>query len=211
MKDQTEFYEPFINFMQQTVEVDQETIAMVATHSREVIIPKRQFVLMENDFCNKVLFIVSGKAKSYYTNPNGKTSNWMFHFNDENSNPKNLFLVDYKSFLGLMPSSVSIVSLTEIKAILFTRQQINYLIAHSLSYAKWMSKLNEAAFVITYDRVFSLLTLSAKERYKKLLAEEPYLLQLFSNYDIASYLGLAPQSLSRISAQSKNIAFNHLD
>ncbi|WP_172334528.1 Crp/Fnr family transcriptional regulator [Mucilaginibacter sp. SG564] len=203
MKNRKEFYEPFINFMKQTVEVDQETVTMVATHSREITISKKQFVLMENDFCNRVLFIVSGKAKSYYTNPNGKTSNWMFHFNDENSNPKNLFLVDYKSFLGNVPSSVSIVSLTEIKAILFTREQIKFLKEYSASYAKWLSLLNEAAFVITYNRVFSLLALSAKERYEKLLLEEPYLLQLFSNYDVASYLGLAPQSLSRISAQSK--------
>lgn len=56
----------------------------------------------------------------------------------------------------------------------------------------------KSAFLHTYDRVFTLLTMTATERYNKLLKEEPQLLQMFSNYYIASYLGIAPQSLSRI-------------
>lgn len=197
------FYQPFLDFMSRTVVLDQETIALVAANCKEVTIPKKQFILREKEKCNKVLFLVSGTAKSYYIDEHGKTSTWMFHFNDRNSNPKNLFLVDYKSFLGGQDSSISIESVTEIKAIQFSKEQVDLLLAHSLVYARWTSKLNEAAFVITYDRVFTLLTLSAKARYEKLLAEEPYLLQLFSNYDIASYLGVAPQSLSRIRHQAE--------
>jgi len=197
------FYQPFLDFMSKTVELDQETIGLIAANCREVTIGKKQFILREREKCNKVLFLVSGTAKSYYTDEYGKTSTWMFHFNDRNSNPKNLFLVDYKSFLGGQHSSISIESVTELKAILFTKEQVNFLLSHSLVYARWTSKLNESAFVITYDRVFTLLTLSAKARYEKLLTEEPYLLQLFSNYDIASYLGIAPQSLSRIRHQAE--------
>lgn len=197
------FYQPFLDFMRRSVELDQETIALIAVSCKQVTIAKKQFILQENELCNKVLFLVSGTAKSFYTDEFGKTSTWMFHFNDRNSNPKNLFLVDYKSFLGHQPSSISIESVTDIRAILFTREQVSFLLERSLVYARWTSKLNETAFVITYDRVFTLLTLSAKERYEKLLAEEPHLLQLFSNYDIASYLGVAPQSLSRIRHQQE--------
>lgn len=195
------FYQPFLDFMSKSVELDQEVIALVAANCKEVTIPKKQFILQERELCNKVLFLLSGTAKSYYTDEFGKTSTWMFHFNNQHSNPKNLFLVDYKSFLGSQPSSISIQSVTEIRAILFSSAQVKFLLNHSLVYARWTSKLNEAAFVITYNRVFTLLTLSAKDRYEKLLAEEPHLLQLFSNYDIASYLGVAPQSLSRIRHQ----------
>jgi CRP-like cAMP-binding protein len=184
--------------MTKTVSLDDATTILIKANCREVIIPKKQFILLENDFCNKVYFLVSGKAKSFYTEQSGKTFNWLFHFNEPTSNPKNLFLVDYKSFLSDQRSSISIKSLTEIRAIVFTKEQSEFLIEHSLIYERWIRKLNEMAFTITYNRVFTLLTLNAADRYDKLLKEEPHLLQLFSNYEVASYLGLAPQSLSRI-------------
>lgn len=81
---------------------------------------------------------------------------------------------------------------------MFTKEQVDYLIANLFIYERWMRKLNENAYIHTYDRVFTLLTMTASQRYEKLLKEEAHLLQMFSNYYIASYLGIAPQSLSRI-------------
>lgn len=72
---------------------------------------------------------------------------------------------------------------------------------HSLQYEIWMRKLNEYAYIYMYDRAFTLLTMTATERYHKLVEEEAHLLQMFSSFYIASYLGIAPQSLSRIKAQ----------
>jgi CRP-like cAMP-binding protein len=88
-----------------------------------------------------------------------------------------------------------------VKVLVFSRQQVTYLIEHSHSYERWMRRLNENAFMHMYDRAFVLLTMTATDRYKKLLKEEAHLLQMFSNYYIASYLGIAPQSLSRIRSQ----------
>jgi len=45
---------------------------------------------------------------------------------------------------------------------------------------------------------FTLLTLNARARYELLLREEPHLLNKFQHYLIASYIGVAPQSLSRL-------------
>ena len=71
----------------------------------------------------------------------------------------------------------------------------------SLTYEIFMRKLNANAYLGMYDRAFTLLTMSATERYHKLLNEESHLMQMFSNYYIASYIGIAPQSLSRIRTQ----------
>jgi hypothetical protein len=94
-----------------------------------------------------------------------------------------------------------IETLSELGAIVFTREAVNYLIEKSLNYEIWMRKLDEMAYLSMFDRAFSLLTMSATERYHKLLTDEPHLMQMFSNYYIASYLGIAPQSLSRIRTQ----------
>ncbi|MDQ3101645.1 MAG: hypothetical protein M3R08_09690 [Bacteroidota bacterium] len=50
-------------------------------------------------------------------------------------------------------------------------------------------------------REIELLTLSAEERYRKLLDRSPHLLQLVSQKDIASYLRMTPETFSRLRAR----------
>ncbi|KAA2238529.1 Crp/Fnr family transcriptional regulator [Chitinophaga agrisoli] len=190
--------QPFFDVMGRFVKLDESVMELVAANTREVTFSKKELVLEEGVNSNKAYFIVSGKARSYYTDYTGKTTTWLFHFNTPESNLKNLFLVDYKSYLSEQLSSITIETLTDVKAILFTREAVSSMIESSLLFERWMRKLNERSFIYTYDRVFAMLTMSAADRYEKLLKDEPHLLQMFSNHYIASYLGIAPQSLSRI-------------
>ncbi len=59
-------------------------------------------------------------------------------------------------------------------------------------------RFSEMAYRFTHIKAFNFLTKSAKDRYLNLLTEEPYLLNKFPQYYVASYLGIAPQSLSRL-------------
>jgi CRP-like cAMP-binding protein len=193
--------QPFFEYMRKSVELDADTMQLIADHSNEVTLPPKHFILQEGSACDKVYFMVSGTARSYYTDFSGKTITWSFHFNTPASISKNLFAVDYRAFLTGQSSSVAIETLSEVKALVFPKTQVNYLIEKSLLYERWMRKLNENAFLHMYERAFTLLTLAAAERYSKLLKEESHLLQMFSSHYIASYLGIAPQSLSRIRSQ----------
>jgi CRP-like cAMP-binding protein len=193
--------EPFFEYMRKSVELNSDTIHLIAAHSGEITVPQKHIILREGSMCEKVYFVVSGLARSYYTDFSGKTITWSFHFNNEASISKNLFAVDYRAFLTNHPSSIAIEALSEVNALTFSKTQVSYLIEKSFVYERWMRKLNESAFLHMYDRAFTLLTLAATERYNKLVKEEPHLLQMFSNYYIASYLGIAPQSLSRIRTQ----------
>ncbi len=193
-------YQSFLDLISKTAgqDLNAALIELLAANSKLVNIPKKEFILKEGDSCNVVYYILSGKARSFYTDYTGKTTTWLFHFNAPESNIKNLFLVDYKSFLSNLRSSISIETLTDVQAIKITREQNEFLIEHSSVFERWIRKLNEKAFIYTYDRVFTMLMMDATQRYHKLLEEEPHLIQMFSNYHIASYLGVAPQSLSRI-------------
>jgi len=193
--------EPFFAYMRKYVDLSPDTMDLIAAHTGEVTLPPKHIILQESSKSEKVYFVVSGLARSYYTDFSGKTITWSFHFNNEASISKNLFAVDYRAFLSDQLSSVAIETLSELKALTFTKAQVTFLIENCFIYERWMRKLNESAFLHMYDRAFTLLTMPATDRYHKLLKEEPHLLQLFSNYYIASYLGIAPQSLSRIRSQ----------
>ena len=193
--------EPFFELVRRYVDLDGDTMQLIAAHTGEVTFPSKHIVLRETSVCEKVHFVVSGLARSYYTDCSGKTITWTFHYNNQASSTRELFAVDYRSFLNHEPSSIAIETLSEVNALTFTKTQINYLMEHSPAYERWMRKLNESAFLHMYDRAFALLTMDAAERYARLIKKEPHLLQMFPNHHIASYIGIAPQSLSRIRSQ----------
>jgi len=190
--------EPYFEFMRKTIKLDSDLMQFVAAHLSETTFPPKHIILQEGSICNKIYFIVSGTARSYYIDPSGVTVTWAFHFNNKASINRNFFAVDYRAFLTNTPSSIAIETLSEVNALIFTREELNYLMENSPKYETFMRKLNEKSYLGMFDRAFTLLTMSATERYHKLLNDEPHLLQMFSNHYIASYIGIAPQSLSRI-------------
>jgi CRP-like cAMP-binding protein len=193
--------EPYFEQMRQFVELDPDTMQLIASQLSEASFPQKHIILQEGSICNKVYFFVSGTARSYYIDPSGITVTWSFHFNNPQSLIRNVFVTDFRAFLTGGPSSLAIETLSEVRAIVITKEAVNYLLEKSLKYEIWMRKINEKAYVSMFSRAFTLLTMSAAERYCKLVDEEPHLLQMFPNYYIASYLGIAPQSLSRIRTQ----------
>jgi len=193
--------EPYFEYVRKYVELDSETRQLTASQITEITFPPKHIIFSEGGICNKIYFVLSGTARSYYIDFSGMTVTWSFHFNNSLSLIRNVFVTDYRAFLTNKPSSIAIEALSEVTAFVFTKEAVDYLMEKSLQYEIWMRKLNEKAYISMYDRAFSLLTMSATERYHKLLNEEPHLMQMFSNYYIASYLGIAPQSLSRIRTQ----------
>jgi len=196
--NESKYYTPLIDHISKNVKLDTETINAIAENCKEVSFPKGHTLLREGDVCKAAYFIISGEARSFYTDCAGKTTTWLFHFNHSSGNIKNHWLIDYKSFLTGDDSTLNIETLSQVTAIKLAHSSMSDLIEKHLLYERWTRILNERAFIVTYNRVFSMLTMSATDRYKKLLSEEPHLLQLFSNHYIASYLGITPQSLSRI-------------
>lgn len=187
---------PLLRYIRKIVSLNDSGGKIFFNNSRKVLIPKGRIIFNQGEIARSAYFILSGKARSYYIDYMGKTTTWSFHFNEKQSEIKNLFIVDYKSFLTQTPGTMSIEALTDIIAIQIGHNGFNYKFEHVME--KWLRKLNEYSFMVAYDRIFSLLTMSATERYENLLKQESYLLQMFSNYYIASYIGIAPQSLSRI-------------
>lgn len=192
------FSQPFLEYMLRESVLNQQTKTLIAQNCRLVEFQKGDRLLEMGTECKYVYFIVKGECISYFTNCKGKTTTWFFHFNMPHASIKNIFAVDYKSFLSGEPAALSIEALSQVTTIRFSRREMDLLIKRSRIFERWIRKLNENAFVITYDRINTLLNMSAPERYKKFLKDEPYLLNMFSNYHIATYLDVAPQSLSRI-------------
>jgi len=193
-----DFSKPFLDLVSQDVILDTETKMLISDNCKPVRIRKGELLLNAGEICKDIFFMVDGRAISYFTDYDGKTTTWFFHHSQPWAPVKNLFAVDYRSFLSGAPSNMSIQTTSELSAIKFSKEVVDMLIEDSDSFAVWMRKLHERSLIVAYDRIATLLTLTATERYQKFLNDEAYLLDMFSNYHIATYLHITPQSLSRI-------------
>jgi CRP-like cAMP-binding protein len=193
-----------LNYLGEMASLDNPAVEIILDNFREVLIPKGQMIFNEGEIAKYVYFIVSGKAWSFYTDDTGRTITWSFHFNEMQSKFNNLFIGDYKSFLTQTPGTMSIEALSDIRALRIGHRGFDPPFNYALVFQKCLQKLNEYSLIASYDRIFTLLTMSATDRYHKLLKNEPYLLRLFNDKYLASYIGVEPQSLSRIRKRIKS-------
>jgi CRP-like cAMP-binding protein len=108
------------------------------------------------------------------------------------------FVCAYTSFIRQTPSDVRIIALTDcmVETVYYDEVQAAYkesLLANQLGRI-----LTEQIYMIKSSREKDFLTLSAEERYADLIARRPDIIKLIPGYKIAQYLGIKPESLSRI-------------
>ena len=152
--------------------------------------PKKAIITDYGQIERKLYFISKGLVQLSILH-DGEES--IIEFMSDNS-----FVSSYTSFLKQIPSDCQITTLieTEMEVIQFSDLQQAY--HHSLITNKIGRIFTEEIYMLKSKREKDLLTKSANERYAELLAERPDILKLVPVNKIAKYLGLKPESLSRI-------------
>jgi CRP-like cAMP-binding protein len=148
--------------------------------------------------CDRVRFLVVGVARSYLIDSDGREFTWSLHFVGPGANFTHRIVIDYASFTHREPSRLTIEALTEVEVVSVSRKDVEETFAGTLWWATMGRLIAERAYYYTHHRVISLLTLSARDRYLRLLEESPELFRVAPQHYIASYLGITPQSLSRL-------------
>lgn len=88
------------------------------------------------------------------------------------------------------------------EVVCIAKEEVDRLYAQSATWATIGRLIAESAYHHTHHRALSLLTQTAAERYRQLVEEHPGLLEIAPQHYVASYLGVTPQSLSRIRRQT---------
>lgn len=156
---------------------------------------KKGDFLCRNGQIERYLSIISsGTCRGFYSNKEGQEISVAFMF-------PNGFVSAYYSFLTQRPSLMAIqaVSATTIISISVTDLSM---LCDKYKSAERIGRLNaEKIYRRKEEREIALLTMSATERYVDLINRSPQLLQQIPLKHIASYLGIKPESLSRIRKQ----------
>jgi len=152
---------------------------------------KKQFLLHEGEVCKNIGFVNSGCLREYTIDNKGSEHIIQFAIED-------WWISDPNSYLSGLPSTYNIDALEDSKVLLLEKSSREKLLDSCPKMERFFRILIETNFVATQRRITDSLSTSAEERYLKFVKTYPKLIEQVSQNHIASYLGITPQSLSRI-------------
>lgn len=152
---------------------------------------KKQFLLQEGDVCRQLAFVTSGLLRLYTIDHRGEEHITQFAMED-------WWVSDPYSFLSGTPSKENIDALEDSEVLLIDRASRDALLEAVPKMERFFRLLMEANLVATRRRIIGLISDTAEQRYLAFLKTYPNLVERVPLNQIASYLGITPQSLSRI-------------
>jgi CRP-like cAMP-binding protein len=163
---------------------------------------KKNTVIMQQGFSNnEIYFIKGGDLMTYFETPNknphiiqfGKAGWWSGDI--ESLNNKTL-------------SNFSIKSISDTSILVFDKAGFDQLLIEAPSFERYFRLLFQKLMTNFQIRVIQNITLSADERYHKLLQDYPKCELIFPQKYIAAYLAITPEFLSKMKSRAKELAIN---
>jgi len=181
----------FFNKLSNVITLTETDKAIFRQHIIVKKLRKRQYLLQEREVCKYVAFVSKGMLRSYLVD--AKNNEHIIQFA-----PEGWFISDLSSFITEDQSNLNIDALEDSELILISKAAHVYLETAVPEFYKFNSKQYRGAYISLQKRLTDMFTLSTEEKYTKLLSVYPDIMQRVPQHMIASYLGLTPETLSRV-------------
>lgn len=188
--------QPLLDHFESYLPFEEAEKALLQGRFTERRIKRRQFILQEGFACRYYSFVLQGCFKMYGLDKKGVEHNLQFA-------AENDWIADIGSFHSGEPSKLFIEAM-EPSVILQVEKQDLYFLYRSIPKLDRIFKvIVENKYVELQNRVLQNISSTAQERYEAFLVQYPQLALRLPNTQIASYLGITPEFLSRIRNERK--------
>ena len=183
--------EPLLSYFDRLLPLNNEEKELVTQNFHPRLYRKRQFVLQEGNICNQLNFVVRGCLRMYKIDEQGATHILQFA-------PENYWINDIGSFHSQKPSELNIDALDDTMVLQVNRNDLVTIYLQASKFDRIFRVLIENSFVNLQKRLLQNISSTAEERYRSFLDTYPHLVNRLSQTQIASFLGITPEFLSRL-------------
>lgn len=184
-------FEVFFSQVKDKVLLSEAEQKLVKTFFSPKKIRKRQYLLQEGNICRHLAFVEKGLLRSY--NVDDKGIEQMIHFAWEG-----WWMADMLSFLSIEPSTYDIDAIEDSELLLISRPDFEEMLIKVPVMERYFRILFQNNIISKERRLISSISNSAEEKFIHLSATNPELIKRIPQQLVASYLGITPETLSRI-------------
>lgn len=189
-----EFYNTLRQHIAQKVTLCDEDWKKMKDHFKPKFIKKKKDLFYADEVSKHIAFIVKGCMRSYSIDLKGKEHTAQLAF-------ENYWIGDLWSFLAQEPSIYTVEAIEDSVILKISQAKLQQLYSEVPVMERFFRLLVERAYVATMQRLNGTIKDTAEIRYKKLMENKPEIIQRIPLTYIASFLGITPESLSRIRRQ----------
>jgi CRP-like cAMP-binding protein len=168
---------------------------------KEFFIPKkirkRQYVLNAGDVCQYITFVEKGMLRSFTVDDDGNEHVVQFAI-------EGWWISDVGSFISGNNALYNIEALEDSEVLNLTKQAMDDMMDQVPQLERYFRLLMQNNIIALQRRVIAYMSLSAEEKYLKLMDVCPDIISRAPQQYVASYLGITPETLSRVRKQVAN-------
>lgn len=179
------------NIISNYIELNKEDIEIIKSNFHYIPVEKGTTLIETGKHTDKVFFILSGYLKYFKTIDSGEEL--IIHL----YSPDN-FAISLNSFFLGVKSEEALQTITQCELLYISKTDLEELYSINHKWHILVRKLLESALIEKEERIIEQLTLTAQDKYAKLLQKHPDIILNVPVKYIASFIGIQPESLSRI-------------
>jgi CRP-like cAMP-binding protein len=184
-------YELYFRKFNEKVPLNSEEQEIIKSYLTPKKLRKKQYLLQAGDVCRYAAFVSKGALKAYSVDDGGSEHIIQFAF-------EGWMTSDLYSFLTGEPATYNIDALEDAELLLISKTAHEELLKKVPKYETYQRMQITSAYIALQRRLTSANSLPLDERYKTLVQKYPDILQRVPQHMIASYMGLTPETLSRM-------------
>lgn len=183
-----------INHVQKIIQLNEEEQDYLCSLLQEKKIPRKDYLLHENQICDFSAFVISGCLRAYSIDDNGIEHILQFA-------PQNWWITDMFSLLSGKVAHLNIDAVEDTEVLLLSKSNQELLYERVPKFERYFRILIQNSTVASRQRVLDNLELSAKDRFAKFCTTYPSLINTIPQKQIAAYIGVTPEFLSKMKAE----------
>lgn len=180
-----------IAFFNSIVTLKDEDEALIRSLMTTIRVPARSYLFQEGEVNHSIYFVVKGCARIGFNHSNGEDISCYFAQENE-------WISVYESFLTGEPAEYFIQTIEDCELLVADRMGVEAIFTKVSMGNVIGRKMTEALFISTIQRLTDFYKYTPEERFQRFIEAYPKLANRIPQQCVASYIGVKPQSLSRI-------------
>ncbi|APA00353.1 Crp/Fnr family transcriptional regulator [Flavobacterium commune] len=181
---------PLILFISDLIDITDNDINLLSNYFKTASYSKGSIIEREDKVTSKLYYVRNGFVRSFFSKDGIEITTQIVG--------ENKFITSFDSFTSGITSKENVQCISDCEVFYINKYDYEILTKESVFWNTFCRQIYEKVIAQNQQRMIDFITLSAEKRYLKLLNEQPEIIRNVPIQIIASYIGIKPESLSRI-------------